>query len=110
MDIQQLKSAYQTDKRSREIIQHLGEGTKSNIHIKGSVGSAEAFIVSSIYNELKGHHFCILPDKEAAVYFLNDLESLNPDAKIYFFTNTYAKQFKQEGNDDSSTHCTGRRC
>ncbi|NQY68101.1 MAG: transcription-repair coupling factor, partial [Flavobacteriales bacterium] len=102
MDIKELKNAYKEDSRTITICHHFQEGTSNKVHIKGSCCSADAFIVSAVYNELKGHHICILPNKEAAVYFLNDLESLNPDAKVYFYTNTYAKLYGKEANDDSS--------
>ncbi|MCH7534762.1 MAG: transcription-repair coupling factor, partial [Bacteroidetes bacterium] len=102
MDIQELKNAYQSDKRSEDIASHLSRGDSTHIHVKGSSGSADALIVSSVFNQIKGHHFCIMPDKESAVYFLNDLESLNPDARVYFYTNTYAKQYSKTKSTDSS--------
>jgi transcription-repair coupling factor (superfamily II helicase) len=48
----------------------------AKIQAKGLVGSAAAFIASGVMQKNKGKHIFILPDKEEAAYFLNDLENI----------------------------------
>jgi transcription-repair coupling factor (superfamily II helicase) len=66
---------YSSLEKTREITQALKkDGCK--LHIKGLVGSAAAIILASIHEELLRHSIIVLPDKEQAAYFLNDIENL----------------------------------
>ena len=44
--------------------------------------------------------FFILPDREEAAYFLNDLENLNPG--IVFFPSSHRKPFKLNAHENAS--------
>lgn len=48
----------------------------AKIFAKGVVGSAGAFIAAGLLQRQKGKHVFVLPDKEEAAYFLNDLENI----------------------------------
>ena len=47
-----------------------------NLLFKGLVGSAFSFASDAVIQKINGNHLFILPDKEAAIYFYNDLENI----------------------------------
>jgi transcription-repair coupling factor (superfamily II helicase) len=60
-------------------VSHLAKALKGDaakIHLRGAVGSANALLAFAVIQKTKQHHVIILPDKEEAAYFLNDLEGL----------------------------------
>ncbi|MAO32265.1 MAG: transcription-repair coupling factor [Crocinitomicaceae bacterium] len=57
----------------------------TKIQWKGLSGSSKAFCISSIAKTHHNNHLFILPDKEDAAYFFNDLESINEKSKHIFF-------------------------
>jgi len=48
----------------------------SKLHLKGVVGSAASLLVNGSMEKMGGNAIIILPDKEEAAYFLNDLENI----------------------------------
>ena len=48
----------------------------SKLHVKGVVGSAAALVAAGVVEKAGGSHIFILPDKEEAAYFLNDIENV----------------------------------
>ena len=69
-------------------MQKLGNSIAQNekkLSIKGTVGSSFAFIIYSIFKNLKRSIFLIFSDKEEATYFLNDMETIDENLNILFF-------------------------
>ena len=69
-------------------MQKLGNSIAQNekkLSIKGTVGSSFAFIIYSIFKNLKRSIFLIFSDKEEATYFLNDIENIDENLNILFF-------------------------
>jgi len=63
----------------------LLEKNPIKIQWKGLSGSSKVFCATCIANQIENNHLFILPDKEDAAYFFNDLESINKNAKQIFF-------------------------
>jgi transcription-repair coupling factor (superfamily II helicase) len=75
MFISDLLARYANNIKTLAIANEIAQqGAK--IHAKGLVGSAAAFIATGVMQKQKGKHIFILPDKEEAAYFLNDLENI----------------------------------
>lgn len=75
----------------------------SRIHWKGLVGSARALFAQALAKQIPGHHLFVLNDKEAAAYFLNDLESLFPEDKnILFYPASYKVPYQFEDVDNAN--------
>ena len=53
--------------------------------IKGFTGSSLSIYCSCLINQLSESNIFIFNSKEDSLYFLNDIELLNPDKKIFFF-------------------------
>lgn len=78
------------------------------VHISGLAGSSLALIAAAVFSRGRAGHWFVLPDRESAAYFLNDLESLfgelnaeNIRKKVLFFPTSYRKSYNpgQRDND-----------
>lgn len=61
---------------------------KKEIQIKNALASARSFFISAAYKNTKKPFIAILSDKEEAAYFFNDLQTIIPDEKLFFFPST----------------------
>ncbi|MFN0030685.1 MAG: transcription-repair coupling factor [Flavobacteriales bacterium] len=75
MYISDLLTKYESNARVLSVANHV-KSNQSKGHLRGVVGSANALVALGVCKLLKGTHLFILPDKEEAAYFLNDLENL----------------------------------
>ncbi|MCH8904245.1 MAG: transcription-repair coupling factor [Bacteroidetes bacterium] len=115
MDIKELLHRYSLDERTQLIKAKTNSDTPQSLHLTGLVGSVLPFIISSLVNESKkqsvidkvsrSSHLVILPNKEEAAYFQNDLQNifnhsyqngngnsnLLKPRQVLFFTDSYKK-------------------
>jgi len=108
LDLKEFLRIYQEDHRSFEIIDALDSGELSRIHIQGIIGSAKPVVGAAIFKRSPYNHFFVLPDKESAAYFYNDLENLFEEQsvnynkkKVLFFPTSY-KKHHQIGQTDNT--------
>ncbi|MCU0410770.1 MAG: transcription-repair coupling factor, partial [Bacteroidales bacterium] len=59
--------------------------------INGLTGSAKAIVMAGALSQQPTTHVVILPEKEEAAYFYNDLTSLLGNENIFFFPGTYKR-------------------
>lgn len=82
---------------------NLLQQAELRLHWKGLIGSSKSIAASSVAEQVPGHHLFILEDKEAAAYFLNDLEQLYPDQKnILFYPASYRTPYQLEETDNAN--------
>lgn len=62
----------------------------SVIHLKGLTGSQDAFVAAAVFKSSDVNHFFILPDKEEAAYFQNNLKNLL-GKDIFFFPDSFKR-------------------
>lgn len=88
----------------------------SKVHAKGIVGAAGAFVASGVLQKQRGKHIFVLPDKEEAAYFLNDLENIlqskgndinaalaKPDGgQLFFFPRSARVAYEIEQTDNAN--------
>ncbi len=77
------------------------------LQLKGLVGSSRSLVAAAVADILHGFHFIILPDKESAAYFLNDLEQVFHEKeldiekkKVLFFPSSFKKGFHSGVKDN----------
>ncbi len=101
LELKELHSRFQSSEKVRHLCQILQEDSEQkNIHMEGVSGSSLSFLVASVFNQTEDSQFVVLPDKECAAYFLNDLEKLLPKNKVFFLPSSYKKvgRFDQQEN------------
>ena len=91
MDLHGLLRQYIDDERTHQIKEKASKDTPSRLHLMGLVGSASAFVAAAVFKNDKRNQLFILPDKESAAYFHNDLQSLFENKEVLFFADSYNK-------------------
>jgi len=101
MQKEELIKVYKADSLIQSIATEL-EG-KQKLQIKGLVGSLDALIPSIIYKQQKEKYpkrsftaLFILPDREEASYFCNDLQNLLDTKVVRFFPISYKRPYHFE--------------
>lgn len=77
-------------------------GDAARVQLKGVVGSGISFIAASAFQHLNKTQLFVLSDKEAAAYFLNDLEHLLGEENVLFFPASYRMPYEHEEVDNSN--------
>ncbi|MFC2152751.1 transcription-repair coupling factor, partial [Bacteroidota bacterium] len=98
MNIKELNKIFKKHSKIIECNQAIAESQK--VFLKNIIGSARSFYISSLINNLDTNHLIILPDKETAAYFQNDLNAIS-DQKTVFFPTSFKRSIVY-GQEDSS--------
>ena len=93
---------YQDHPEVAAFAHHLKGSDKGKFRIKGAVGSQSAFLMAAIFRHTQRNTFIILNDKEEALYFLNDLQSIMPQKDILFFPASYKRPYQIEEIDNAN--------
>lgn len=93
MTLQKLLEKY----LGKGLISLISKQVKSgkNIHIKGLYGSVKSLVVAAQISRDKTSKLIIMPDKESAGYFQNDLKALLPDEEIWYYPASYRRSALQ---------------
>jgi transcription-repair coupling factor (superfamily II helicase) len=77
------------------------EGSPDVIHLKGLAGSSASLFAASAINETGGLHWLVIPDRENAAYFYNDLTHALDDEKVLFFPSAYKRSVIHNVTDEA---------
>jgi transcription-repair coupling factor (superfamily II helicase) len=76
--------------------------SENKIHLKGLIGSSLSFVVNSLFHKSELPFLMIFEDKEAAAYYLNDLEQLIGDKEVLFYPGSYRNPYQVEEVDNAN--------
>ncbi len=99
-ELADIVEAFKEHARVKELFVALREHGQRHFHLQNAVGSSTAFIATALQNVGNKPQLFILPDREEAAYFFNDLENLNGENKVLFFPASYKKPFKLNAPDN----------
>lgn len=112
MTLGEILERFRQDSRTGKINSVLGGALPSQLQLRGLTGSSASFVVSAIAEISSQSHLFILPDKEIAVYFFNDLESLLGELRedgetitqipVLFFPSSYRRPYQVEETDNAN--------
>ena len=102
MRIEELLNLYFSDAKTRQIADTLKSLRTAHIHLRGLSGSSSACRLVAAAVKSRHLHLCILPDKEVAAYYLNDLENLYQKDNVLYFPASGKIPYHTEHNDNSS--------
>ena len=109
MQTQEILNILFEDEKTVELAGNLSFLAEGSVHVRGLVGSSSALLVAAIYEKSDTNHLVVLPDKESAAYFLNDLESIYHEKgenfhrkKILFFPASYKRSAEVEHQDNTN--------
>ena len=102
MTLEEFREAFRKTEKVRDISAQLSyENVK--ISLKGLEGSGRTILADAVLQEHPGFHIFILPDKEEAAFFFNDLQNLNKNASnYYFFPHSYKVPYQFEEVDNAN--------
>jgi transcription-repair coupling factor (superfamily II helicase) len=98
----ELTEQYSSHPLLPSMIETINEGNAGKLRIEGLSGSARAIILSVIFQKSQITHLIILPEKEEAAYFYNDLVSSVGDESVYFFPSTYKRSVQYEQTEPAN--------
>jgi transcription-repair coupling factor (superfamily II helicase) len=75
---------------------------EARVCIEGLFGSSKPVVLSHILQNTQLIHLVIIPEKEDAAYFYNDLVSLSGDENVFFFPSTYKRSVQYEQTEPAN--------
>ncbi len=84
------------------LIETINEDKAGKIRIEGLSGSSKAVVLSLVFHKTQTTHLVIIPEKEDAAYFYNDLVSLAGEDSVFFFPSTYKRSVKYEQTEPAN--------
>jgi len=98
---------YLRDPRIIALSEALNNPKRSRFSLKGLVGSSRSFVTAAVFKQAQQVHMAILPDRETAAYFLNDLEQILGESsedsekkRILFFPSSFKKAVLSGSKDN----------
>jgi len=85
MKVEEFVDIFKNDIYIENIINSLNSERFSRISLSGLIGSSAAVVAALVIKNIQKPQVFILPDKESAAYFFNDLESLFEDSGLDFY-------------------------
>jgi len=83
-------------------IAEILQQSENKIHLKGLVGSSLSFLANSLFQKSELPFLMIFEDKEAAAYYLNDLEELIGDKEVLFYPGSFRIPYQIEEVDNAN--------
>ncbi|MEQ9440735.1 MAG: transcription-repair coupling factor [Cyclobacteriaceae bacterium] len=74
----------------------------SRTQLKGVTGSLDAVIASALFKINPQTMLFVVPDREAAAYFQNDLQNLNPSKEIHLFPASFKKPYHLDETENAN--------
>jgi len=91
MDLKDLLDLYRRDPRVQSLKEIVEQPTTEKLFLKGLVGSLDAFVAASLFQELPRTYLFILENKEEAAYFKDDLKNILDRKDVLFFPDSFKK-------------------
>jgi len=84
------------------LIETINADKTRKIRIEGLSGSSRAMVLSVVFHKTQTTHVVIIPEKEDAAYFYNDLVSLVGEESVFFFPSTYKRSVQYEQTEPAN--------
>ena len=98
MNPDDLITLYSKDPRLTDVSENLAGFLRSRYSLNGLTGSSRAFITAAVYCQTRQVHLVVMPDRESAAWFMNDLEQIfgeisagSERKQVLFFPSSFKK-------------------
>ena len=75
---------------------------KPKTQLKGVIGSLDAVLASALHQINPQLMLFVQADREAAAYFQNDLQNLNPSREVHLFPASYKKPYQLDETENAN--------
>lgn len=86
----------------KQLVECLKHTSINQVSAEGLSGSSKPVVLASVFDELTSTHLVIIPEKEDAAYFYNDLVALAGEEGIFFFPSTYKRSVQYEQTEPAN--------
>ncbi|MFO8053933.1 MAG: hypothetical protein R6U19_02060 [Bacteroidales bacterium] len=107
--IESIIEVFQFDERVKALAGDLKITQEACYHLPGLAGSSPAFLAAAVFQKLSCIHLFVLPEREAAAYFFNDLENIFNDREkpyhkkqVLFFPASYKRPYELKKTDSTN--------
>ena len=102
-----MKRSELTDRLSKHpgipsLIEKINSESVHRIRLGGLTGSGGAMALALVYDKTQTTHVVVIPEKEDAAYFYNDLVALLGDESVFFFPSTYKRSVQYEQTEPAN--------
>jgi transcription-repair coupling factor (superfamily II helicase) len=84
------------------LVETINADRTGNIRIEGLSGSSRAMVLSHVFHKTQTTHVVVIPEKEDAAYFYNDLVSIIGEDSVFFFPSTYKRSVQYEQTEPAN--------
>jgi transcription-repair coupling factor (superfamily II helicase) len=98
----ELTAHYNSHPVLRSLIETISADKTEKCSIGGLSGSSKAMILSIVFQKTQTTHVVVIPEKEDAAYFYNDLVSLIGEESVFFFPSTYKRSVQYEQTEPAN--------
>jgi transcription-repair coupling factor (superfamily II helicase) len=84
------------------LLKTVSSAETARIRVEGLSGSSKAIAIAKIFLETQLTHVVIVPEKEDAAYFYNDLSALAGEDSVFFFPSTYKRSVQYEQTEPAN--------
>ncbi len=85
-----------------QVIESVGRDSIKTIRLEGLTSSAKSIIMAAVYSRTQTMHLVVIPEKEDAAYFYNDLITLLDEDSLFFFPSTYKRSVQYEQTEPAN--------
>jgi transcription-repair coupling factor (superfamily II helicase) len=82
---------YNTHPHLSGLVEAISNASDRRIRIEGLSGSSKALVLAAVFQKTQTTHLVIIPEKEDAAYFYNDLVTVLGEEVVFFFPSTYKR-------------------
>jgi transcription-repair coupling factor (superfamily II helicase) len=93
---------YRSSQKLATMLDALGQSEIMKFRAEGLYGSAKGVVLASAFHRLQTTHIVIVPEKEDAAYFYNDISSLAGNESVFFFPSSYKRSVQYELTEPSN--------
>ena len=102
MDLQEIIQNYVQHRHIRSLCRVIEDNRQNSFHLAGLAGSSPSVIAATCFTANPHHAVFILPEREEAAYFLNDIENLISEKQVLFFPSSYKKSYHIHEMDNNN--------
>jgi len=84
------------------LIDTINADKSGQIRLEGLSGSSKALVLALVFQKTQTTHVAIIPEKEDAAYFYNDLISILGEDSVFFFPSTYKRSVQYEQTEPAN--------
>ncbi|MGE5420207.1 MAG: transcription-repair coupling factor [Chloroflexota bacterium] len=84
------------------LIDAINSDKTDRIRLEGLTGSGPAMALSLVFDRTQTTHIVVIPEKEDAAYFYNDLVALLGEEQVFFFPSTYKRSVQYEQTEPAN--------